>query len=125
MICVNMILYHGTSKENAKSIKRNGFSLEYAGKNWGSTYGKAIYFTNCYETAKIYAGDFGEILKVNIKDINFLKLNKDYSPNNKRDIRKIKFIIMYISLNSDKNCIINDNLNEYIFFNKFTYTIME
>ena len=119
-----MILYHGTSKENAESIKRNGFSLEYAGKNWGSTYGKAIYFTNCYKTAKIYAGKFGEVLIVNIKDIKYLKLNKNFSPNDKKDVRKIKSIIMYITLNSNKNCLLNDSQTEYIFFNKFTYTII-
>lgn len=119
-----MILYHGTSKENAESIKRNGFSLEYAGKNWGSTYGKGIYFTNCYETAKYYAGEFGDVLTVKIDNINYLKLDKDYSPTDKKHIRKIKSIITFIKINSNKNCLLNYHENEYIFFNKFKYTII-
>ena len=119
-----MILYHGTSKENAESIKRNGFSLEYAGKNWGSTYGKAIYFTNCYKTAQYYAGHIGEVLTVKIENVNYLKLNKDYSPTNKKHIREIKSIIMYVMINSNKNCFLNYNENEYIFFNGFKYTII-
>lgn len=119
-----MILYHGTSKENVESIKRNGFSLENIGKNWGSTYGKAIYFTNCYKTAKCYAGPLGEVLTVNIENVNYLKLNKDYSPNDKKHIREIKSIIIYIMFNSNKNCLLNYNENEYIFFGKFRYRII-
>lgn len=119
-----MILYHGTSKENAESIKRNGFSSEYAGKNWGSTYGKAIYFTNCYKTAKCYAGLSGEVLKVDIQNVNYLKLNKDYSPTDKKHVREIKSIIMFIMINSNKNCLLNCNENEYIFFKNFKYTIV-
>lgn len=119
-----MILYHGTSKENALSIKKNGFSLEFCGKNWGSTYGKAIYFTNNYKLAKLYASNYGEVIKVEIKNINYLILNKDYSPNNKKHNREIKSIIMYLVFNSNKNCIINKNKNEYVFFNKFNYTII-
>lgn len=119
-----MILYHGTSKENADSIKINGFSLKYSGKNWGSTYGKAIYFTNCYKTAQSYAGEFGEVITLNIDDINYLKLDKDYSPSDKNHIRQIKAIIMYVKLNSNKNCLLNLNENEYIFFNNFTYELV-
>lgn len=119
-----MILYHGTSKENAESIKRNGFSLEYTGKNWGSTYGKAIYFTNCYKTAKCYAGQSGEVLTVDIKNVNYLKLDKDYSQTDKKHIREIKSIIMYVMFNSNKNCLLNYNENEYIFFGNFRYRII-
>jgi hypothetical protein len=119
-----MILYHGTSKENAESIKRNGFSLEYTCKNLGSTYGKAIYFTNCYKTAKCYAGQSGEVLTVDIKNVNYLKLDKDYSPTDKKHIREIKSIIMYVMFNSNKNCLLNYNGNEYIFFGNFRYRII-
>ena len=119
-----MILYHGTSKENAESIKRNGFSSEYAGKNWGSTYGKAIYFTNCYKTGKCYAGLSGEVLTVYIENVNYLKLDKDYSPTDKKHIREIKSIIMYVMFNSNKNCLLNYHENEYIFFGKFRYRII-
>ena len=119
-----MILYHGTSKENADSIKKKGFSLEFSGKNWGSTYGKAIYFTNCYKTAKCYAGQLGEVLTVDIESVNYLKLDKDYSPTDKKHIRQIKSIIMYLIINSDKNCLLNYNENEYIFINRFKYKII-
>ena len=107
-----MILYHGTSNENAESIKRNGFSSEYSGQNWGSTYGKAIYFTNCYKTATCYAGQSGEVLTVDIENVNYLKLDKDYSPNDKKHIREIKSVIMYVIFNSTKNCLLNYNENE-------------
>ena len=119
-----MILYHGTSKENADSIKKKGFSLEFSGKNWGSTYGKAIYFSNCYETAKCYAGESGIVLIINIENINYLKLNRDYSPSDKKHIREIKCIILFLKINSNKNCLLNFNENEYIFFGKFKYTII-
>lgn len=110
-----MILYHGTSKENAESIKRNGFSSEYA---------KAIYFTNCYKSAKYNAGESGEVIKVKILNINYLKLDKDYCPNNKKHSREIKSIIMYLLFNSKKNSLLNYNKNEYIFFNQFNYKIV-
>ena len=74
-----MILYHGTTKEAAKNIKKNGFSWNLIGSNWGSTYGNAIYFTNNYDNAKNYSKNNdkeGEILKVEIENINFLKLTK-------------------------------------------------
>tara|TARA_A100001015_G_scaffold300172_1_gene385227 strand:- start:769 stop:1131 length:363 start_codon:yes stop_codon:yes gene_type:complete len=119
-----MILYHGTSKENAESIKRNEFSFEYIGKNWGSTYGKAIYFTNCYKTAKCYSGLSGVVLIVNIENIDYQKLHKDYSPNDKKHIRQIKSIIMNLLINSSKNCLLNYYENEYIFFKTFKYIII-
>lgn len=119
-----MILYHGTSKENAESIKRTGFSIDYAGKNWGSTYGKAIYFTNCYKTAKCYSGQVGEVLVIEVVNLNPLKLNKDYSPNDKKHTREIKSIIMHVIVNTNKNCLINYHGEEYIFFNNFKYRII-
>lgn len=119
-----MILYHGTSKENAEFIKRNGFSSEYIGKNCGSIYGKVIYFTNCYKTAKCYAGQSGVVLTVDIENVNYLKLDRDYSLNDKNHIREIESMIMYIMINSNKNCLLNYNENEYIFFNRFKYTII-
>ena len=119
-----MILYHGTSIQNAESIKKIGFSSEFIGKNWGSTYGKAIYFTDCYETAKFYAGESGVVLTVDIENVNCLKLDKDYSPNNKKHNKEVKSIIMYIMFNSNKNCLLNYLKNEYIFFTEFKYTII-
>ncbi len=98
-----MILYHGTTKEAEKNIKKNGFSWNLIGSNWGSTYGNAIYFTNNYDNAKNYSKNNdkeGEILKVEIENINFLKLTKDYSPTDKNHIREIKSIIMFARIHS-------------------------
>lgn len=122
-----MLLYHGTSKLNALLIKNNGFSFEYCGQNWGSTYGKAIYLTNKYNEALFYANgseDVGEILKVFVLDINIIKLTKDYSPNDKNHIKEIKKIITYLKINSNKNCLLNLNENEFIFFKTFNYLII-
>jgi len=63
-------------------------------------------------------------LTVDIENVNYLKLDRDYSPNDKKHIREIKSIIMYLVINSDKNCLLNYNENEYIFFNRFKYTII-
>ena len=60
-------LYHGTSVKNALSILQNGFDLGKAGENWGTTYGKGVYFTPNYETAKFYAGEDGVVLSLNLK----------------------------------------------------------
>lgn len=122
-----MLLYHGTSKLNALLIKNNGFSFEYCGKNWGSTYGKAIYLTNNYKEALFYANgyeDVGEILKIFVLDINIIKLNKDYSPNDKNHIKEIKKMITYLKINTNKNCLLNLNENEFIFFKTFNYLII-
>ena len=47
-----MLLYHGTTKENAINILKDGFDFEKSGSCWGNTYGKGIYFTPNYETAR-------------------------------------------------------------------------
>jgi hypothetical protein len=120
-----MLLYHGTSKLNALLIKNNGFSFEYCGQNWGSTYGKAIYLTNNYKEALFYADEEkGEILKILVLDIKMVKLIKDYSPNDKKHIKEIKKIITYLKINSNKNCLLNLNESEYIFFKTFNYLII-
>ena len=49
-----MILYHGTTMINALSILKNGFDINKAGENWGTTYGKGIYFSPNYETAQAF-----------------------------------------------------------------------
>ena len=54
-----MKLYHGTSISNALSIMNEGFNLKKAGSNYGTTYGKGIYFTPNYKTAKFYAEENG------------------------------------------------------------------
>ena len=100
-------LYHGTSAKNALSILKNGFDLEKAGENWGTTYGKGIYFSPNYETAKFYAGEDGIVLSFNLQ-INPYELKKDIRPNSKRKI-KIPF---------EFDSIINPNRDEVIVTNK-------
>ena len=102
-----MILYHGTSYSNALNILKTGFDFEKSGSNWGNTYGKGIYFTPNYDTAKFYASSNGIILSMNI-NINALYLEKDISPNSK----KIKNI--YKNINKNINCIVSPNKDEYL-----------
>ena len=113
-----MLFYYGTTKELAENIKMNGFS-------WKSRlpYRNTLNFTNNYLEALLYAGDDGEVLKVYIKNVRMLKLNKDYSIDNKTHISELKCIIMYSKLNSNKNCLVNIHNNEFLFFNKFEYMI--
>lgn len=110
-----MLVYYGTTIENANDIKINGFSF--------STSDKTIYFTNDYQKAFYDSGENGEVLKVKILDYFPLKLKREYSNQNKNDIREIKTIIMYSKLNSNKNCLVNIHNNEFIFFSKFGYKI--
>jgi hypothetical protein len=98
-----MLLYHGTSVENALSILKNGFSFEKCGSNWGKTYGHGIYFTPNYDTAKFYAGDKGIVLSIDIA-INGYKLNKYLSPNSKKKIK----------IPEDYNCVISPDEDEYL-----------
>lgn len=98
-----ILLYHGTSSKNALSILNSGFDINCAGKNWGSTYGRGIYFTPNYETAKFYAGEDGIVLSFNM-NINPYQLTYDISPNSRH---KIKIPEGY-------NCIMNVNKDEVI-----------
>jgi len=113
-----MLLYYATSKENAESIKRDGFSSEYLNKR--TKYGKAINFTNSYTKAKSFSE---EVIKVNINTINSLKLNKIYNMDDDMDTSEIKRIMMYLKANSNKNCIVNTD--DYVFFNQFKYDIVK
>lgn len=104
-----MILYHGTTMINALSILKNGFDINKAGENWGTTYGKGIYFSPNYETAKFYANSDPKIAGIVISitvDLNPYILKKDISPNQKKKFR----------LPKDKNydSIINPNGDEVI-----------
>lgn len=82
-----MLLYHGTTIFNALSILNNGFSFNYSGTNWGSTYGKAIYFSPNYNTAKFYAGNDGIVLSFNFFIDDFYVLPFFQSPNKKFKIK--------------------------------------
>lgn len=100
-----MILYHGTTIENALSILQNGFDFNKSGSNWGNTYGKGIYFTPNYETAKFYAQNNGIVISVNIETIEY-HLNKMISPNSKRKIK--------IPNDKEYNCIVSLDKDEYL-----------
>tara|TARA_Y100000748_G_scaffold212280_1_gene178028 strand:- start:972 stop:1289 length:318 start_codon:yes stop_codon:yes gene_type:complete len=100
-----MHLYHGTTFSNAISILKNGFDFNKVGSNYGSTYGKGIYFTPNYETAKFYSGENGIVLSMNI-DIIPYHLKKDISPSSKKKIK--------IPKDKDYNCIISPNKDEYL-----------
>ena len=100
-----MLLYHGTTKENAISILKDGFDFEKSGSCWGNTYGKGIYFTPNYETARFYAGENGIILSLNVNITPFY-LTKDKSPNSKKKINVPK--------DKNYNCIVSPNKDEYL-----------
>ena len=48
-----MIVYHGTTKEKAESIVKEGFSPDYQGEN-GNHFGKGIYLPPTKKRAKCY-----------------------------------------------------------------------
>ena len=109
-----MILYHGTTIKNALSILKNGFDISKAGENWGTTYGKGIYFSPNYETALFYANNNEEnqgiVISVNV-NLNAYILNKDISPNQKRRFRlpKDKYYDSIINPNGDEVIIIDQS----------------
>lgn len=113
-----MLLYYATSKENAESIKRDGFSSEYLNKR--TKYGKAINFTNSYKKASTYDE---EVIKVNINTFNCLKLDKIYNMEDDSDTSQIQRIMMYLKANSNKNCLVNTD--DYVFFSEFKYDIIK
>jgi hypothetical protein len=98
-------LYHGTTMANALSILKEGFDFNKCGCNWGSTYGKGIYFSSSYDEAQIYAGEDGMVLSFEL-DLECYYLNKDISPS-----KKVKF-----KLPDGYNCLVNQSGNEYIVF---------
>ena len=99
-------LYHGTTLVNALSIMNDGFDFSRCGSNWGSTYGKGIYFTPNRETALFYAGENGIVLSFEL-DIECYYLKNDISPNKKRKFK----------LSESYNCLVSPNGDEYILFN--------
>ena len=97
-----MLLYHGTTIESALNILLKGFQFDHAGKNWGSTYGKAIYFTPNYETAKCYAGPDGIILSFSLDISDFYLLKNFISPSKRHKVK------------TNKKWLITPDLDEYI-----------
>ena len=100
-----MKLYHGTSSQNAISILQNGFDFNKSGSNWGKTYGKGIYFTPNYDTARFYAETNGIVLSFDLK-IEPYYLKKDISPSTKKKLT--------ITNNKTYNCIVSPNKDEYL-----------
>lgn len=109
-----MKLYHGTSVINGILILKNGFDINKSGSNWGVTYGKGIYFTPNYETARFYAGNDGMVISLNI-NINPFYLTKDVKPNSKK---KPKIPEGYDSL-------INPNGDEVIILNMDVFNVIQ
>ena len=107
-----MELYHGTSIENAESILRNGFSIDFTGKNWGTTLGDGIYFTPNKENVATY----GNVVLRCICDINPFLLTRDYSPTSKNDKRKIKSLIDNYIKNGINDSFKSFDGNEYVVF---------
>ena len=102
-----MLLYHGTSEKNAINILNEGFNFELSGSCWGNTYGKGIYFSPNYETARFYAENDGIVVSLNIEIKPFF-LDKDISPSSKKKLK----------IDKEKyNCIVNPNKDEYLKLN--------
>lgn len=98
-------LYHGTTQINALSILRDGFDFSKCGSNWGSTYGKGIYFSPSYDEAQFYAGEDGMVLSFEL-DLECYYLKKDISPS-----KKAKFKVP-----DGYNCLVNPSESEYVVF---------
>ena len=99
------VLCHGTTRSSGLSILKNGFDFSKCGSNWGSTYGKGIYFTPDYKVAKTYAGDDGIVLSFSL-NLNCYQLQKDVRPSRKRNIK----------IPSGYNCLISPNKEEYVVY---------
>ena len=87
---VLLTLYHGNQDVNAlENIVENGFDLSKIGSSWGTTYGDGIYFTDNIQVAHdVYSGKNGYIVEVKIEAKTY-KLDRDYSVNHKKKIKKI------------------------------------
>ena len=88
-------LYHGTTMANALSILKCGFDFNKCGYNWGSTYGKGIYFSPSYDEAQFYAGEDGMVLSFEL-DLECYYLKKDISPSKKENLKCQMDIIVWL-----------------------------
>lgn len=100
-----MLLYHGTSAVAAISIMETGFDFSRAGSNWGTTYGKGIYFTPNYRTARFYAGENGIVISVDI-EVKPYYLKRAVSASSKKRIQ----------LPEESNCLVSPDGDEYVVF---------
>lgn len=69
-----MIAYHGTTKENAVNICKDGFSQEHQGIN-GNHFGDGVYLTTTKKRAKLYGN---HIVSVEIDETNLFLLENWY-----------------------------------------------
>jgi hypothetical protein len=112
---VLLTLYHGNQDVNAlENIVENGFDLSKIGSSWGTTYGDGIYFTdNIHVAHDVYSGKNGYIVEAKIEAKTY-KLDRDYSVNHKK---KIKKIISDIIHTKHYNMIITSSIEpEYVLF---------
>lgn len=100
-----MLLYHGTSVEAAISIMGSGFDFSRAGSNWGTTYGKGIYFTPNYRTARFYAGENGIVISVYVM-VKPHYLERAVSASSKKRIE----------IPEGCNCIVSPDRDEYVIY---------
>ena len=108
-----MLLYHGTSLEAAKSIlSKQSFDLTKCGEGWGSTYGDGIYLTPNLEDAKMYGE---KVLKISC-NINPYRLEKRYSPTDRRHKKQIRRLIINCIKEGDFDSLISVDGDEYILF---------
>ena len=82
-----MILYHGTNVYSALNILENGFNFNSTGTNWGCTYGKGIYFTPNYKTARCYAGDDGIVLTFDMDTTDSYILDRLKLPSSRKKLK--------------------------------------
>ena len=105
-----MILYHGTTTENANTIiLQQKFDINLCGSQWGSTYGKGIYFSPSKQEASVY----GETILQIETNVEPLKLDKHYSPTNKQHKRQIKKILYTIC----PDALLSSDNKELVIFN--------
>ena len=120
---------HGTTKEGAAGIRKNGFDFEKSRS--GKLYSNGAYTTKTEKVAKIYAGDGGTTIKTMIKSDKVFEIDaenfksylvKGYVP---RDFDSKKFVLNYdsdkhLNLSSGKKALAKkywDKNNQNIYFN--------
>ena len=105
-----MFLYHGTTSENANTIiSEQKFNLNLCGSQWGSTYGKGVYFSPSKTEASVY----GETILQIETNVEPLKLQRYYSPNDRNHKRQIKKILYTFG----PDALITCNNKEVVIFN--------
>ena len=112
-------LYHGTTIDNANSILELGYfdSNKKKDEGWGQTYGQGVYLTPNLQTAITYAGTEGIVIQLDI-EVRPHYLSRDFSPNNNKHRKQINRLIAELQANTDRNCLLNKNGDEFLYFGK-------